>query len=154
MFSKCIKSNCNYILNFYSRRSQLTTCCTTPVVSCGSKRIFWGKKSFWLVLSLSFSVLGGSRLLSKVSLKRKNTVGDNENKYFHITVKIISRFLLFQDRIWGWKASPKSRRPPHLPPPSSPSPSLPPRVWRMSKLMIMVSFACFSFSYNIIFSWN
>ena len=45
------------------------------------------------------SVLGGSRLLSKVSLKRKNTVGDNENKYFHITVKIISRFLLFQDRI-------------------------------------------------------
>ena len=45
------------------------------------------------------SVLGESRFLSKVSLNRKNTVGDNENKYFHITVKIISRFLLFQDRI-------------------------------------------------------
>lgn len=64
------------------------------------------------------SVLRGRRLLSKVSLKRKNTVGDNENKYFHITVKIISRFLLFQDRIWGRKARPKSEisPPPPFPP--------------------------------------
>ena len=132
MFSKCIKSNCNYILNFYSRRSQLTTCCTTPVVSCGSKRIFWGKKSFWLVLSLSFSVLGGSRLLSKVSLKRKNIVGDNQNKYFHITVKIISRFLLFQDRIWGRKARPKS----HLSPPPPPTPFPFPPTVRVTPLFL------------------
>ena len=116
-----------YILNFYSRRSQLTTCCTTLVVSCASKRIFWGKKNFLTGSFFKFlSVLGGSRLLSKISLKRKNTVGDNESKYFHITVKIVSRFLFFQDRIWGRKARPKSEispPPPTLLPPHLPLPS-------------------------------
>ena len=68
-------------------------------------------------------VLGRSRLLYKVSLKKKNNVGDNENKYFHITVKIVCRFLLFQDWIWGRKARSKSQisppsLPPHLPLPS------------------------------------
>ena len=78
------------------------------------------------------SVLGTSRLLSKISLKRKNTVGDNENKYFHTTVKIISRFLLFQDRIWGRKARPKS----HLPPPDPPTPFPFPPTVRVTPLFL------------------
>ena len=48
MFSKCITQLKlrfllylpTYILNFYSQKSQLTTCCTTLVVSCEIKRIF------------------------------------------------------------------------------------------------------------------
>lgn len=71
----------------------------TSRILCKQTNILRQKKFLTSSFFKFLSVLGESRLLSKVSLKRKNTVGDNENKYFHITVKIISRFLLFQDRI-------------------------------------------------------
>ena len=71
----------------------------TSRILCKQTNILRQKKFLTSSFFKFLSVLGESRLLFKVSLKRKNTVGDNENKYFHITVKIISRFLLFQDRI-------------------------------------------------------
>ena len=71
----------------------------TSRILCKQTNILRQKKFLTSSFFKFLSVLGESRFLSKVSLNRKNTVGDNENKYFHITVKIISRFLLFQDRI-------------------------------------------------------
>ena len=71
----------------------------TSRILCKQTNILRQKKFLTSSFFKFLSVLGESRFLSKVSLNRKNTVGDNENKYFHITVKIIFRFLLFQDRI-------------------------------------------------------